>query len=186
VLDGRQRRTRRSILVAVPVAPDPFFAALMAGVDAPTVADLVDRPAFMADALCREHPEVDFFPERGVTLEPARRICARCLVRVDCLDYAMRTVERDGVRVRVRVVSTGSRPIRAVWMNSRRCSHLGELARILRVDPKTVSRWCRTGRLPAVKTLGGHRRIPLAAVLALMREMGFDDQAAQDAVRAVR
>jgi excisionase family DNA binding protein len=61
----------------------------------------------------------------------------------------------------------------------------GELARLLHVNAKSVSRWCRMGRLHAVITPGGHRRIPLAAVLDLLRGMGFDDQAALDAVRRV-
>lgn len=26
------------------------------------------------------------------------------------------------------------------------------------VDPKTVTRWARTGKLPCIKTPGGHRR----------------------------
>lgn len=26
------------------------------------------------------------------------------------------------------------------------------------VDPKTVTRWARTGKLPSIKTPGGHRR----------------------------
>ena len=56
-----------------------------------------------------------------------------------------------------------------------------ELARMLHVDAKTVSRWCRTGNLEAMKTPGGHRRVPLAAVLALLGDMGFTDQAAIDA-----
>ena len=62
----------------------------------------------------------------------------------------------------------------------------GELARLLHVDAKTVSRWCRMGRLAAVVTPGRHRRYPLAVVLASLRSMGFDDQAATEAVRAVR
>jgi excisionase family DNA binding protein len=33
-----------------------------------------------------------------------------------------------------------------------------EVARLFRVNPKTVSRWERAGRLRAFKTLGGHRR----------------------------
>jgi hypothetical protein len=35
-------------------------------------------------------------------------------------------------------------------------------------------------------TPGGHRRYPLAVVLAFLREMGFDEQGAEAAVRAVR
>lgn len=33
-----------------------------------------------------------------------------------------------------------------------------EVARKFRVDPKTVTRWAAAGRLPSIKTLGGHRR----------------------------
>ena len=34
----------------------------------------------------------------------------------------------------------------------------GEVARILHVSPKTISRWAAQGLLPCVVTLGGHRR----------------------------
>jgi len=34
----------------------------------------------------------------------------------------------------------------------------GEVARQLRVDVKTVSRWAKAGKLRAVKTPGGHNR----------------------------
>ncbi len=33
-----------------------------------------------------------------------------------------------------------------------------EVAALFRVDPKTVTRWARTGKLTALRTLGGHRR----------------------------
>jgi WhiB family redox-sensing transcriptional regulator len=42
----------------------------------------------MADAACREHPEVNFFPERGESTEPARAVCDGCLVRPECFVYA--------------------------------------------------------------------------------------------------
>jgi hypothetical protein len=42
------------------------------------------------------------------------------------------------------------------------------------------------GHLVAVVTPGGHRRFPVAVVLAFLREMGFDDQAAAKAVRGVK
>jgi len=44
-----------------------------------------------------------------------------------------------------------------------------EVAAMFRVDPKTVTRWARDGRLTAVRTLGGHRRYLEAEVLALLR-----------------
>lgn len=61
----------------------------------------------------------------------------------------------------------------------------GELARLLHVNPKTITRWCREGKIAAVVTPGGHRRFPRAAVLTFLRDMGFDDQAATDAVRGI-
>jgi excisionase family DNA binding protein len=33
-----------------------------------------------------------------------------------------------------------------------------EVASLFRVDPKTVTRWAKAGKLTAVRTLGGHRR----------------------------
>ena len=33
-----------------------------------------------------------------------------------------------------------------------------EVAVMFRVNPKTVTRWARAGRISAVRTLGGHRR----------------------------
>ena len=42
-----------------------------------------------------------------------------------------------------------------------------EVAEILRVSPKTVSRWAKDGKLPHLITLGGHRRFPLSDIEAL-------------------
>lgn len=44
-----------------------------------------------------------------------------------------------------------------------------EVAEILRVSPKTVSRWAKDGKLPHLITLGGHRRFPLGEIEALAR-----------------
>ncbi len=33
-----------------------------------------------------------------------------------------------------------------------------EVAAMLRVDPKTVTRWARGGKLSSIRTPGGHRR----------------------------
>lgn len=42
-----------------------------------------------------------------------------------------------------------------------------EVADILHVSPKTISRWAKEGKLPFLKTLGGHRRYPEAEVREL-------------------
>jgi excisionase family DNA binding protein len=39
-----------------------------------------------------------------------------------------------------------------------------EVAEMFRVNPKTVTRWERTGRLRAIMTIGGHRRYLLSEV----------------------
>lgn len=40
-----------------------------------------------------------------------------------------------------------------------------EVAAIFSVDPKTVTRWAKAGKLSAIRTLGGHRRYPEDEVL---------------------
>ena len=38
---------------------------------------------------------------------------------------------------------------------------------MFRVDPKTVTRWAKAGKLTSIRTLGGHRRYREAEVHAL-------------------
>lgn len=49
-----------------------------------------------------------------------------------------------------------------------------EVAAIFRVDPKTVSRWAKAGRLPSVLTPGGHNRFRKSEVLALLNSGDMD------------
>jgi excisionase family DNA binding protein len=46
-----------------------------------------------------------------------------------------------------------------------------EVADILQVSPKTVSRWAKDGKLPFLRTLGGHRRYPAAEIRQLAEEL---------------
>ena len=46
-----------------------------------------------------------------------------------------------------------------------------EVADILHVSPKTVTRWAKDGKLPHSRTLGGHRRFPGEAIKKLAREL---------------
>jgi excisionase family DNA binding protein len=43
-----------------------------------------------------------------------------------------------------------------------------EVAAAFRVDPKTVTRWAKAGKLSSIRTLGGHRRYLEADVLAII------------------
>ncbi len=44
----------------------------------------------------------------------------------------------------------------------------GEVARLFGVNPKTITRWATTGKLDAVRTLGGHRRYRASEVYELL------------------
>ena len=43
-----------------------------------------------------------------------------------------------------------------------------EVASLFRVDPKTVTRWAKAGKLTAIRTLGGHRRYRQSEVQSLL------------------
>ena len=46
-----------------------------------------------------------------------------------------------------------------------------EVADLLSVSPKTVSRWAKEGKPPFLKTLGGHRRYPEGEIRELLEEL---------------
>ncbi len=43
-----------------------------------------------------------------------------------------------------------------------------EVAALFRVDPKTVTRWAKAGKLSSIRTLGGHRRYRASEVRSLL------------------
>lgn len=45
-----------------------------------------------------------------------------------------------------------------------------EVAAIFRVNPKTVTRWHRDGKISAIRTLGGHRRFYAKEIRRLLSE----------------
>jgi excisionase family DNA binding protein len=46
-----------------------------------------------------------------------------------------------------------------------------EVAALFRVDPKTVTRWAKAGKLTSIRTLGGHRRYRAAEVYSLLDQV---------------
>jgi excisionase family DNA binding protein len=46
-----------------------------------------------------------------------------------------------------------------------------EVAAMFRVDPKTVTRWAKAGKITAIRTLGGHRRYRQSEVQALLKSI---------------
>ena len=55
------------------------------------VGDWQDR------ALCAQTDPEAFFPEKGGSTREAKRICASCEVRTECLEYALQNDERLGI-----------------------------------------------------------------------------------------
>ena len=49
-----------------------------------------------------------------------------------------------------------------------------EVAALFRVNPKTVTRWARAGKLTAIRTLGGHRRFRVSEIRRCLEEMSHE------------
>lgn len=47
-----------------------------------------------------------------------------------------------------------------------------DVAALFGVDPKTVRRWAIAGKIPTLRTLGGHRRYPRDEIDALLSGTG--------------
>jgi excisionase family DNA binding protein len=46
-----------------------------------------------------------------------------------------------------------------------------EVAALFRVNPKTVTRWARAGKITAIRTLGGHRRFRASEIRRCLDQM---------------
>lgn len=59
----------------------------------------MNRPiaAFAGEANCLGLDANMFFPERGDSTREAKRVCAGCKVRAECLAYALKHGERCGI-----------------------------------------------------------------------------------------
>ena len=80
-VDDRLRIDRRHFLAAREVAiPESRF-------------DL----DWQADGSCLEHVDINFFPLQGEDCRDAKAICAGCLVRVECLQFAVDTGQWHGI-----------------------------------------------------------------------------------------
>lgn len=53
--------------------------------------------SWFADALCKGMNPNIFFPERGVSVNPAKKICSKCTVTHECLKYAIDNRIKEGI-----------------------------------------------------------------------------------------
>jgi WhiB family redox-sensing transcriptional regulator len=62
------------------------------------LSDLFSEPMeWQERALCAQTDPEAFFPEKGGSTREAKRICAGCEVRPECLEYALANDERFGI-----------------------------------------------------------------------------------------
>ncbi|MGH3770576.1 MAG: WhiB family transcriptional regulator [Pseudonocardiaceae bacterium] len=57
----------------------------------------LDQQEWQERALCAQTDPEAFFPEKGGSTREAKRICAGCEVRAECLEYALTFDERFGI-----------------------------------------------------------------------------------------
>lgn len=57
----------------------------------------VDRPEWYGRASCAQADPDAFFPRQGQSNRQAKRVCAGCDVRAECLEYALENDEEHGV-----------------------------------------------------------------------------------------
>ncbi len=71
---------------------------MSAAVYAPSFAPKSETEEWKAEGACRDHDPDVFFPDRGEDTDTAKRICAACTVRRECLTYAITAPrERNGI-----------------------------------------------------------------------------------------
>lgn len=60
-------------------------------------APLIKPEPWMADGLCGQTDPEMFFPEKGGSTKNAKKVCAACPVKAECLDYALERDQRFGI-----------------------------------------------------------------------------------------
>ena len=82
------------------------FLSLVTDSSAPPVAEIdlpwaaggvEDGAEWRLSALCGETDPEAFFPEKGGSTRDAKRVCASCDVRAECLEFALTNDERFGI-----------------------------------------------------------------------------------------
>ena len=56
-----------------------------------------DDADWMDQALCAQTDPESFYPEKGGSTREAKKTCEQCLVRAECLDWALGNDERFGI-----------------------------------------------------------------------------------------
>jgi len=93
-----EQGTESSTAMRAGVPDDWFVDPVRRGVPGVRRVDEDDDPlAWQSDALCAQTDPEAFFPEKGGSTRDAKKICASCEVRAQCLEYALKNDERFGI-----------------------------------------------------------------------------------------
>jgi WhiB family redox-sensing transcriptional regulator len=83
------------------------------------------EPTWQDKGLCAQTDPEAFFPEKGGSTREAKKICGRCEVKDECLDYALEHDERFGIwgglSERERRALKRTRPTAETVTNCRNC-----------------------------------------------------------------
>jgi excisionase family DNA binding protein len=60
-------------------------------------------------------------------------------------------------------------------MDERQYLSRSEVAKMFQVSPSTITRWADEGKLPCIKTLGGHRRYEVKTIRKLVRQIAREE-----------
>jgi len=77
-------------LMALAATAQPSLSAYFRDLDPGT-------PAWQDEALCAQADPELWFPEKGGSVREAKKVCRRCPVRAECLEYALEHDERFGL-----------------------------------------------------------------------------------------
>jgi len=72
--------------------------------------------------------------------------------------------------------------MREAKLSDKRLLTRSDVAEIFQVSPSTITRWADKGILPAVKTLGGHRRYETKVVQQLFEQLNTEQEAAMEKI----
>jgi excisionase family DNA binding protein len=96
----------------------------------------------------------------------------RKILRVSSLHLASSNTAHSALPSDRRVFARPSAGIKAAVPAPIVVSCPSEVAVMFRVNPTTVTRWARAGKISAVRTLGGHRRFRASKIRRLLEEVG--------------
>jgi excisionase family DNA binding protein len=81
-------------------------------------------------------------------------------------------IPRQGLKPIGALIATLAEGIHMAERNTEDLLTPAEVAKLFRVDPKTVTRWAKSGKLSSIRTLGGHRRYSASEIRNLLWTAG--------------